>query len=77
MKQKIEVKVSITLDYQDPELAQALAFKIENSGLTEEQIHAELHRMFVDGIKEVIEDEFESDYPGFSYSTEDITHENN
>lgn len=74
MKQVIEVKITATFDYDNPELLELLKAKMVQSGKTADQIRAEAKSEIFAGFKELVDEDMRGEkLPGFSYTVEDIS----
>ena len=75
MKQLIAMKVAITLDYDHPGLLAMLKNKMVEEGKTADQIRAEVHNEFIEGLKKLIDADLKSPFPGLTYVMEDVSNE--
>lgn len=74
MKQVIEVKITATFDYDNPELLELLKAKMVDTGMTADQIRAQAKSEIFTGFKELIDDDMQGEkLPGFTYTVEDIS----
>lgn len=74
MKQVIEIKITATFDYDNPELLELLKAKMVKTGMTADQIRAEAKDEIFAGFKELVDDDMRGEkLPGFTYTVEDIS----
>lgn len=74
MKQVIEVKITATFDYDNPDLLELLKAKMVDTGMTADQVRAQAKSEIFTGVKELIDDDMQGEkLPGFTYTVEDIS----
>lgn len=72
MKQVVEVKICVTLDYDHPEVLQKLKDQMVELGLTADQVRQEVRESLVSDLKEAADNVLAEYDQGMTYTVWDV-----
>lgn len=72
MKQVVEVKICVTLDYDHPEVLQNLKDQMVELGLTADQVRQEVRESLVSDLKEAADNVLAEYDQGMTYTVWDV-----
>lgn len=72
MKQVVEVKICVTLDYDHPEVLQKLKDQMVELGLTADQVRQEVRESLVSDLKEAADNVLAEYDQGMTYTVLDV-----